>query len=104
MKKTFVSCLILMMVAFALHAQSEGDPSHLTIDRIYASNEFKSDYQPPINWIDGGNAYVIVEMNDQHIPQLVKYETATGKQSILLSADELTPRGGSRPIVISNFV
>jgi len=92
-----------MMVAFTLHAQSEGDPSQLTIDRIYASNEFKSDYQPPINWIDGGNTYVIVEMNDQHVPQLVKYETASGKQSLLLSVEKLTPEGSDRPIVISDF-
>lgn len=103
MRKKLGVSLLLFVASLGLKAQVSSDPSQLTIDRIYASGEFRGDYQAPISWIDGGNAYVIVEMNDQQIPQLIKYDTATGKQSLLLSAEELTPEGSSRPIRISDF-
>src|SRR5262245_7239523 len=37
-------------------------------------------------WIEGGRAYTIMERNE-----LVRYDTATGKREVLMSAKELTP-------------
>ena len=38
------------------------------------------------HWLDGGNAYSMIERGE-----LVRYDTATGKHEVLMSAKELTP-------------
>ena len=103
MKNKLFLSLLLLGASFGVNAQGQTDSSLLTLDRIYASDEFRDDFQPTINWISNGDAYVITKMNEKHQAELVKYETASGKKSVLLSAADLTPEGASHPIAISNF-
>ncbi|WP_205461855.1 S9 family peptidase [Mangrovibacterium lignilyticum] len=102
MNKLFLG-LLLLVASFWANAQVQSDSSLLTLHRIYASGEFRADFQPTINWVANGNAYVITEMNGKHQSELVKYETASGKKSVLLSAADLTPEGATYPIGMSNF-
>ena len=103
MKYTICLSLLWLMAGFGLKAQDVANPSLLTIDRIYASDEFKEEHSTPVHWIAGGEAYVRIELNDRQYPELVKYKTSTGKKSVLLSAGELVPQGLSDPIQISDF-
>ncbi|NMM47853.1 S9 family peptidase [Marinigracilibium pacificum] len=75
----------------------------LTLDRIYNSNEFSQDYQNPISWIENGDAYIILEYNDQNQNELIKYDSKKQTASPLLSATQLTPEGTSDPIYIEDF-
>jgi len=56
MNKVFYLLLITIPTCLNSIAQDDG---LLTIDRIYNSDEFVSDYLPPVKWIDNGNAYII---------------------------------------------
>ena len=92
--------IFYLLLSVPLIAQ---DPAKVTLDRIYASGDFRQDYQSPINWIEGGESYIIVERNEQKQRELVKYETKSQKRSVFLSASQLTPNGASKAISIENF-
>lgn len=58
-KRSLVLLLFIVTSCF-LVAQEKNDKL-LTIDRIYNSSEFRQEYQSPIQWIENGEAYVIIE-------------------------------------------
>ncbi|MEM8568349.1 MAG: DPP IV N-terminal domain-containing protein [Bacteroidota bacterium] len=77
--------------------------SLLSIDRIYASNEFQQDYQPPVKWIQEGESYVIIELNENGQNELIVYTTSVQKRSVFLSSEQLTPEDQIQPLVIEEF-
>ena len=65
--------MTLAFIAFTALAQ---DPI-LSLERIY-SGEFRQHYEESIQWIDGGDSYVIVERSEEGT-QLMKY--ASGQRA-----------------------
>ncbi|UII21263.1 S9 family peptidase [Fulvivirga ligni] len=100
MKKSLAIIFCLCFVQVFLYAQ---DKEKLTIDRIFASNEFQQDYQAPISWIEKGEAYVVVSANEKGENELIKYATKSQKESSFLSSAQLTPKGASTPLDIEDF-
>lgn len=101
MKKSLLILTLFLLQLQFLDAQRERS-SKLTLDRIY-SGEFRPDYQSPISWIDGGNAYIIIEANSEGNLELIKYESASQKRSVFLSDNQLTPTGQNGSLVIEDF-
>lgn len=103
-KFSLILFLFLSIGVSSLIAQSE-DSSLLTIDRIFASKEFRQDHQPPVQWIEGGKAYVIIEASEKvkDAKELVRYESKNQEKSIFISAEELIPGGKDEPIEIEDF-
>lgn len=91
----------ILMLLFCL--QGKGQDSQLSLDRIYASGEFRGEYSAPIRWLSGGDRYVIIERSPDGENQLVSYETESGKRSLLLSAKDLRPQGEEHAISIAGF-
>ena len=83
---------IALSTAQALCGQ-END--QLSIDRIFASNEFGMNYQRPLKWVDGGESYVIIESDSEGINELIRYGSKTENRSVFLSSDQITPEDGS---------
>jgi dipeptidyl-peptidase-4 len=73
--------------------------------RIYASRDFASDRFGPARWIERGTAYTTVEPSEamRGASDLVRYETATGARSVLISARRLIPPGDSVPLDIDDY-
>jgi dipeptidyl-peptidase 4 len=69
----------------------------------------KGEYSPrpfgPARWLNGGEAYTTVEPSriNQGGRDIVRYETATGKREVLISASELVPAGASEPLEIEDY-
>ncbi len=97
-------CLLglLILCPNQSHSQDTMDSSYLTIDRIYASSEFRQEYQRPIQWTDGGDSYVIVEYQAGQ-NQLIKYQTVSQQSSTYLSIEQLTPSGHEKALRVSSF-
>ena len=93
--------ILLLLLPISIFGQ-EAD-SLLTLDRIYASGEFRGEYQRPISWIEGGDAYVTIERNKEGQDELVRYASKTNRRSLFLSASQLTPQGDTIPISVENF-
>ena len=102
MRRHRIALLGLLLVAAPLGAQ-QADSSLLTLDRIFASEEFDPRGISQLKWRENGAAYTTLEpARDGAGGELVRYETATGARSVLISAGALTPRGG-RPLTIEGY-
>jgi len=97
-------CGILVCISLFVHAQAPEDSGLLSIDRIFHSSEFQQDYAPDLQWINGGDAYIVSEPAHRNgWEDLVKYETVTRQRSIYIPADQLIPPGDSIPLDIEKF-
>ena len=97
MKHTYTILIAIFSIIY-LPAQNL-----LTIDRIYASNEFQQERQTPIKWIQNGESYVIIESNENGQNQLIQYGSATEKRTIYLSSKQLTPENRDEPLIVEEF-
>jgi len=76
-----------------------------TLHRLYASRDFASQRFGPARWIDEGAAFTTVEPSEAVKGgfDIVRYETATGKRSVLVSAKELIPAGDTAPLRFDDY-
>ena len=97
--------LFLFIGSFCSFAQVE-DPGLLTLERIYASNEFRSQGLPQVRWIDGGEAYTTLERSTEIKGgrDIVRHKTKTGEKEIMVSASSLIPKGKTKPLSINNYI
>ena len=75
--------LLALLTAAPAVAQPKADPAKLTLDRIFASDDFKGDRVPSVKWLDGG-AYTTRQPSKAHkgASDLVKVDAA-GKSEVL---------------------
>ena len=79
--------LLLVLQLLFLQAQEQTKSALLDIDRIY-SGEFEEETERTIQWIEGGDAYVIIEKS-QSLPgadELIRYDSRTQAKSIFVNA------------------
>ena len=88
---TLIRLLFACLLASAVSAQ----PLELT--QIYGPAAVAPDPRPSIRWLDRGAAYTVYEKSG-----LVRYDTASGKRTVLLGAAALTPDGANQPLVLSD--
>jgi dipeptidyl-peptidase 4 len=95
---------ILVLVSPALPAQIP-DSSLLTLNRIFASNEFAPEPAGDVRWLAGEAAYTRLEP-DSAAPgaqALVRYDAATGRRDVWVPASRLIPQGDSLPLAIEDY-
>ncbi|WKK67186.1 S9 family peptidase [Lutimonas zeaxanthinifaciens] len=103
MKKYFKLVMCLALIPLHLLSAQENEGSQfLSLDRIH-SGEFSQSYERTIQWIENGNAYVIIEKSEQNAEadKLVRYDSQTQEQSVFVSASNLVTDGG--PLKIESF-
>ena len=76
-----------------------------TLRQIFATQEFAGKRFGPARWISGGDAYVTVEpsASAKDASDIVRYDTATGKREVLVSASQLIPSGAKAPLPIEDY-
>ena len=111
-RRTGLSCLALLLTALAgfaaspARAQISPDSDKL-LHRLFASPDFEVKHFGPARWLDGGEFYTTVEpsasIHEKDAKDVVRYETATGKRDVLISASQLIPPGAKSPLAISDY-
>ena len=88
------SILVLSAVLFAQQPAPAPETPKDTITRIF-TDEFSEPFSPPPRWFDGGQSYTTMEPTaGGHGRDLVRYDTAAGKnREVLITAAQLTPEG-----------
>jgi dipeptidyl-peptidase-4 len=96
---------LLIFFASPLYAQ-QSDKSALTLDRIFSSSELRSETFGPARWLDDGTAYTTLEPSTtiKEARDIVRYEAATGRRSVLIPAASLTPSGASAPLSLDDYI
>lgn len=102
MKRYYLALPVLLSVvclAAPLSAQSQ-DPSLLTLERIYASSDFRGEFFGPATWLADGSGYMTLEPSAQIRggQDIVRYDPETGDREIMVPAQRLIPAGESRPL------
>ncbi len=77
------------------------------LHRLFASSDFEVKRFGPARWLDGGQFYTTVEPSDgikeKGAKDIVRYETATGKREVLVSASKLVPPDEKSPLKIEDY-
>ncbi|QDH78487.1 prolyl oligopeptidase family serine peptidase [Echinicola soli] len=98
-KLTYIAyCSAIFLLGHLCYAQE----SQLDIDRIYAG-EFRQEGMTAYQWIENGEAYAVVENTEDGKPQIVKYQTSSGKKSILVTGSQLVPNEKGASIGVERF-
>jgi dipeptidyl-peptidase-4 len=98
-------CLLAAIVCSSLYAVDPASTQKLAqqLDAIYNKREFGF-RNPHLAWKNGGDSYTIIEpAANGKGTEIVAYETATGKRSVLVSAAALTPAGAKEPLEIDSY-
>ena len=100
----FRRTLVLFVAAAApAAAQPPVDPAKLTLDRIFASEEFRGDRVPAVRWLAGG-AYTSTQPSKAHkgASDLVRVDAA-GKVEVLVPAEKLLPPNAKEPLSVQGY-
>ena len=76
-----------------LVAQGTGDPSRITVERIFDSPDFRGGAIPRPSWLSTGSSYIIPRPAKDGGTELVKVDIATGRETVLANADQLAAEG-----------
>ncbi|MGM7448518.1 S9 family peptidase [Idiomarina sp. ST20R2A10] len=79
--------------------------SQLTAEKIFASDTFSIDRPAPTRWLEDGSGYTTLEQSDSADGRdIVRYHPETNERTVLVSAEQLTPKGKSKALDIANYV
>jgi dipeptidyl-peptidase-4 len=97
------SVFLLLLSITAVFAQT--DPSRLTIDRIFASDEFSQARFGGFRWLKDGDSYAKLDPSPtiKGSFDLVSYRIDTEKREVMLPAEKLIPSGSSTPIAVQGY-
>ena len=97
--------LLLVGLAGPVAAERPTDKSLLTIDRIFASDEFDAKGIGPIRWLDDGSGYLTLEDSTERAggQDIVQYDAATGRRAVVVPAWRLVPGRETSPMAIADY-
>jgi dipeptidyl-peptidase-4 len=99
--------VILLAIGAALAAPASAQLSQNVQDmlRRIGAGEFGAGRAPGGGgrWVEGGRGYTAVERNPAGGADLVRYDTATGERTVLMSAAQLTPPQLGKPLQFSDY-
>ena len=108
-----LTAIITLSACSTLGGQSTADSdkadvtgvSQLTAEKIFASDTFSIDRPAPTRWLEDGSGYTTLEQsNSADGRDIVRYHPETNERTVLVSAEQLTPKGKSKALDIANYV
>lgn len=103
MRRTTLAVLFLFAAPLAAQQARPGDPSLLTVERIFASGEFRGQGMGPVRWLDDSTYTAVEASAGGKGADLVRYDAATGARRVLVSAAQLTPAGAAAPLDVEDY-
>lgn len=83
----------------------EKDSALLTLDRIFLGREFSAERFGGVQWLEDSSGYTVLESSlaVERGRDIVKYDPATGRREILVSAGLLIPAGDSETLAVQGY-
>ena len=101
-----ISASLLLLLAASIAVLAQGaDASRLTVERIFASDEFQPARFGGFRWLRDGDSYAKLEPSPtiKGAFDLVSYRVENDKRDILIAADKLIPTGATAPLSIQGY-
>ncbi len=98
---------VLLAVSSLPHTAAAQLPARTSemLRRLYVARDFAGKFFGGARWTEGGNAYQTLEPSAlaPGSSDIVRYETATGARTVVVSARQLTPQGAREPLDIDDY-
>ncbi len=103
--ESYIITILLVVLAGPVWAEKTSDPSLLTLERIFSSDEFKAEKFGPTRWLEDGTGYTTLEdsKSRESGKDIVRYDPESETCEVLVSADHLIPPGQSEPLDINDY-
>ncbi len=103
----FLSFSLLMLISTACSSQNQEDKettSPLTLERIFASNEFRAERLGPLHWLKDSSGYLTLEESESQPGghDVIRY-SIEGDKEVIVSASQLIPTDDSTPLRMDGF-
>jgi dipeptidyl-peptidase-4 len=98
--------LALFLIALPLRAAYAQSPAITDLlRREFVTRDFAVKSIGPVRWIGKGEFYTVLEPSGKgdEFRDLVRYETASARREVLVSASQLVPTGGDKPLKIESY-
>ena len=101
-----VHLVFAFVFAACLPASPQAQQLSDTLAAIFNKHEFDSKRFGPARWLNQGSAYTTVEPSTTVAKgeDIVEYDTATGKRTVLVSSEKLVTKPGTAPMKIDDYV
>lgn len=95
----------ILAFAFTAFGLAGSDELNQRLKRIYDSPAFQAKRFGPARWIRDGAAYTTLENapSSNGGQDIVEYETATGRRSVLVSHQQLTPPKATKALTVDDY-
>ena len=111
MRRLLLACVFVATLGGVTAAQQNSTPDStlLTVDRIYASAEFRGGSFGPLAWLADGSAYTTLERPADGKPgggggrDIVRYDAQTGARTVLVAAARLVPPADTTPLEVEDY-
>ena len=100
-----LSILLLLLAGCALQHGSDEATARLTLDRIFASNEFAEQRPGQVRWLPDSSGYtqLVPAASGEHGRDLVRVFPKDGAKEVLIHAAQLIPKGSDQPLEVADY-
>ena len=97
-----VLCLLATLICPSSHGEST---VLLSVDRIFHDEEFELNEPVSSKWLAEGESYTTIEksVSSPDAFDIVRHDSATGEETILVDAGRLIPDGAQTPLEIKDY-
>ena len=105
LRRTLAAVALVAGLPTLLPAQDADTAATLTVERLFASDAFLPERLGGVRWLEGVAAYTKLEPDSavRGAAALVRYDAASGRREVWVSAARLVPPGDSVPIAIEDY-
>lgn len=106
MNRLNISGQIILFFLFIVFVKplAAQDYNELHLEDIYKNNSYGQDGYGPVRWMKDNKSYSVLERNSTTgVPDIVKYDAASGKRSLLVSSELLIPKGELKPLQVADY-
>jgi dipeptidyl-peptidase-4 len=100
-----IATVLTFALLGSLPAPAASDQLNQALARIFKSDAFDVKSFGPARWIRGGASFTTLEASVS-IPtarDIIEYDTASGKRTVLVPAEQLKPTGADKPLKIEDY-
>ncbi|WP_034244274.1 S9 family peptidase [Aquimarina atlantica] len=97
-----VCCIFFVILSVSILSAQQ---SKLSLEQIFSSRDFSSERSKALKWFEGGDSYttLVASSENNGYYDIIKTDTKTGEQSILIPAKWMIPKGTDTPLRIENY-
>ena len=103
---SLLALLVLVFLSPFKAGAEETDPTVLTLERIFADEEFEAETFGPARWLEDGSGYTTLEPSAafEDAKDIVRFDPSTGSRVVLVAAEALIPPDREAPLPIDDYL